>query len=135
MSRPQGTASRLVTSADVDDRADGHISVSALHELELADGCRVVLLADRGWCSSASWATASVADVVATARVVVGPDEPSGGQSPAEAIDAHWTWLAQVARDRGVAVDAARLRQLPHDVVLSPRLLARLGDRDGVGPS
>ena len=121
-----------MTSADVDDRADGHIAVAALHELELADGRRVGLLADRGWSSSAGWASASVADVVATARVVVGPDEPFGEQTPAEAVDAHWAWLAEGAQAQGATVDADELRQLPHDVVLSPRLLARIGGRPDV---
>lgn len=38
----------------------------------------------------------------------------------------HWAFLQQIAQRQGVVVDAAELRQLPHDVVLSQRLLARL---------
>ncbi|WP_299952325.1 GNAT family N-acetyltransferase [uncultured Modestobacter sp.] len=118
---------RLVTSADVDDRAGGDVSISALHELELADGSRVVLLDDRGWGTSGGWCRVSVADVRSTAIMVVGPDEPFGGRSQEEMAAAHWDELARTARSLGVAVDGAGLRQLPHDVALSPRLLARLG--------
>ena len=39
----------------------------------------------------------------------------------------HWNTLAANLRAQGVVVDARELRQLPHDVVLSDRLLARLG--------
>jgi hypothetical protein len=40
---------------------------------------------------------------------------------------AHWTYLQQIAERQGVPTDAAELRRLPHDVVLSERLLARIG--------
>ncbi len=39
----------------------------------------------------------------------------------------HWAYLQQIAQRQGVVTNAAELRQLPHDVVLSPGLLARLG--------
>ena len=39
----------------------------------------------------------------------------------------HWNALARTLRMHGVVVDASELRQLPHDVVLSDRLRARLG--------
>jgi hypothetical protein len=38
----------------------------------------------------------------------------------------HWASLQQIAQRQGVVTDAAELRQLPHDVVLSPGLLPRI---------
>lgn len=137
---------RLVTSVDVDGHeADpSEMSVSARHEAELADGGRVVLLDDRGWGLSRRsapgadeghdiWAAQTVDDIRATARVVVGPDEPFGGRSSKDMADEHWTHLQQTLRRHGIAVDAARLRRLPHDIVLSERVLARLGGARGDG--
>jgi hypothetical protein len=143
---------RLVTLVDVrDEVADARqMSVSARHEAELADGRRVVLLDDRGWTSSAlraswgevpdgdsrrdqldTWAVTSVEDVEETARVVVGPDEPAEGCSQEDAEADHWAYLAGVLRQQGVVVDALELKRLPHDVVLSERLRARIGRRRG----
>jgi hypothetical protein len=39
--------------------------------------------------------------------------------------------LADVLRQQGVVVDGLELKQLPHDVVLSERLLARIGGGEG----
>jgi hypothetical protein len=39
--------------------------------------------------------------------------------------------LADVLRKQGVVVDALELKRLPHDVVLSERLLARIGSGRG----
>jgi hypothetical protein len=66
----------------------------------------------------------SVADIEATARAVVGPDEPFDGSSREAAEAGHWAYLAGVLRQQGVVVDAGELSRLPHDVVLSERLLA-----------
>jgi len=76
-----------------------------------------------------------VEDIEETARVVVGPDEPPEGYSQEEAEADHWAHLADVLRQQGVVVDALELKQLPHDVVLSERLLARIGrGRGGTVP-
>ena len=143
---------RLVTLVDVrDDVADPRqMSVSALHEAVLEDGRRVLLLDDRGWTSAAltaswgevpdgesrrdqldTWALTSLEEIKETARVVVGPDEPAEGRSQADAEADHWAHLADVLRQQGVVVDALELKQLPHDVVLSERLLARIGGGEG----
>jgi hypothetical protein len=143
---------RLITLVDVqDDVADPRqMSVSALHEAVLEDGRRVLLLDDRGWTSSAltaswgevpdgesrrdqldTWALTSVEDIEETARVVVGPDEPAEGRSQADAEADHWAHLADVLRQQGVVVDTLELKQLPHAVVLSERLLARIGGGRG----
>ncbi|MFI6743999.1 hypothetical protein ACIBI9_65000 [Nonomuraea sp. NPDC050451] len=118
---------RLVTFVDVDDQAADTVSVSARHEAELVDGTRVLLLHDRGWGSSQDWAATSVADVEETTRMVVGPDEPFSGRSQEDMEADHWASLQQIAQRQGVIVDAAALRQLPHDVVLSQQVLARIG--------
>lgn len=126
---------RLVTFVDVDDQADDRISVSARHEIELAAGSRVLLLNDRGWSSSAGWTARSVQDIQETTRMVVGPDGPFGDRSQKDMEADHWASLQQIAQRQGVVTDAAELRQLPHDVVLSPRLLARIGGGPATGSS
>ncbi len=140
---------RLVTVVDLnDDVADAHhISVSARHEAELVNGRRVLLLDDRGWTSSLGhlrvdgirdgdssrgnasgiWATTSVQEIEDTARVVVGPDEPFDDLTQEDTEANHWAYLVGVLRQQGVVVDARELRRLPHDVVLTARLLARVG--------
>ena len=141
---------RLVTFVDLAELGDARrMAVSARHEAVLLDGRRVLLLDDRGWSSSSHiaffqagdssnrnstreqppdiWATTSVEDIEQTARMVVGPDEPSDGFSHEDAEQGHWAYLSDVLRQHGVVVDALDLRRLPHDVVLSERLLARLG--------
>jgi hypothetical protein len=62
----------------------------------------------------------------------VGPDEPFRGRSQNDIETDHGNALADALRAHGVAADAGELSQLPHVVVLSDRLLARLGR--GVGP-
>lgn len=120
---------RLVTYADIDDRScdPGTVSVAARHELELTDRRRVLLLNDRGWGSTGRWAGASEEYIQRIARMVVGPDEPPAGRSQQDMETLHWDCLQQVAQQQGVMVDAAELRRLPHGVVLSERLLARIG--------
>ena len=140
------SVTRLVTLVDVEERVGeaSQMSVSARHEAELADGRRVLLLDDRGWTSSALraypageapdgedppdvWAMTSIEDIEETARVVVGPDEPFGEHSQEDMEASHWAYLADILREQGIAVDALELKRLPHDVVLSERLRARIG--------
>jgi hypothetical protein len=131
---------RLVTLVDVlDDVADARqLSFSAPHEAVLADGRRLLLLDGRGWSSSLSpvWVgeapdETSVEDIEETALVVVGPDEPFDGRSQEEMEADHWAYLTGILRQQGVVADALELTQLPHDVVLSERLLARVGRNPG----
>jgi hypothetical protein len=122
---------RLVTSIDVVDGAssDRQMSITARHEAELDDGRRVLLLDDRGWGSSGPhdiWARTTVEELESTARMVVGPDEPFGGRTPADMATDHWAGLAGTLARYGVTVDASRLERLPHDVVLGDRLRDRL---------
>ena len=129
---------RLVTFAEVDDTvADPRqMSVSVRHEAVLMNGGRVLLLTDRGWSASGPpniWAGTSVEELTDTARMVVGPDEPFGGRAQQDVEAGHWTSLAAVLRRQGVDATASELRRLPHDVVLSEQLLARIGHRAGDG--
>jgi hypothetical protein len=64
----------------------------------LVGGRRVLLLDDRRWSESGPpniWALTSVEDIVGTARMVVGPDEPFGGRSHEDMEADHCgpTWL------------------------------------------
>ena len=142
---------RLVTLVDVNDgAAEGQMSLSARQEAVLVDGRRLLLLGDRGWSSSLRisrgavpggdswprdmpdiWAVTSAEEIEGTARVVVGPDEPFDGCSQADMEAAHWEYLAGILRQQGVVVDPRELKRLPHDVVLSERLLARVGRTPG----
>jgi hypothetical protein len=144
---------RLETFADIDDEAAHaqQMSVSLRHEAVLESGRRVPLLEGRGWSTSMMrfssdegsaddasraltppdpWAT-TVEDIIDTARVVVGPDEPSDGHTYEDAAADHWAALVEVLRQQGTTVDAAELSRLPHDVVLSDRLLSRIGHDPG----
>jgi hypothetical protein len=138
---------RLVTFVDLAEGVGDtrQTSFSARHEAVLLDGQRVLLLDDRGWSWSSLiafqagdrdsrreqhpdiWAMTSVENIEQTARMVVGPDEPFDGFSQEDAEQGHWAYLSDVLRQHGVVVDALDLRRLPHDVVLSERLLARVG--------
>ena len=138
---------RLVTFVDLAEGVGDtrQTSFSARHEAMLLDGRRMLLLDDRGWSWSSpisfqagdhdsrreqqpdSWAMTSVEEIEQTARMVVGPDEPFEGSSQEDAEQGHWAYLSDLLRQHGVVVDASDLRRLPHDVVLSDRLLARVG--------
>lgn len=127
---------RLVTSVEVDDEVlnPRRLSVSAKHEALLSNGDRVLLLDDRGWSVSGpadTWSCLTAAEIADTARVVVGPDEAFDGYAKKDMEASHWAYLAAILRRRGVDVEGPALRQLPHDVVLGTRLLARLSATAG----
>lgn len=65
-------------------------------------------------------------DIVGTTRVVVGPDEPYGDRSYENMRADHWISLGEVLARQGIEADAGELSRLPHDLMLSQRLLARL---------
>jgi hypothetical protein len=131
-------AAPIGAGEDVDPR---RVSVSARHEAVMEDGSRLLLLDDRGWTEELRgpganeiddlWALTSESDIAETARLVVGPDAPFGAHSQDDMETDHWNALVETLRGHGVVVDASELRQLPHDVVLSDRLLARLGPGPG----
>jgi hypothetical protein len=127
---------RLETIADLQRAtSDRDMSVSARLEAVLADGRRIVLLDGRGWTSSLRgpgaddmdvWETTSEADIVRTTGFVVGPDEPYGDRTQADMETGHWNTLAATLAAEGVDATADELRGLPHEVVLTERLRARL---------
>jgi hypothetical protein len=127
---------RLETLVDTRETGERRsMSVSARHEAVLDDASRVLLLDDRGWTGSLrgagaetmdAWALQTEDEIAKTARDVVGPDEPYGDRSSEDMAAGHWDTLAGTLRAQGVIVEAADLRRLPHDVVLSDRLRARL---------
>jgi hypothetical protein len=128
---------RLETVAEVGVGADrSRISVSARLDAVLDDGRRVVVLDDRGWVEELRgpgagdapdlWAATTREHIAATARTVVGPDEPFGGRSQADMEADYWQFLAGRLAERGVTADAAELAQVPHEVVLGQRLAERL---------
>lgn len=69
----------------------------------------------------------SIEDIEQTARIVVGPDEPPARFSEEDVEQGHWAYLSDVLRQHGIVMAASDLKRLPHDVVLSDRLLARVG--------
>jgi hypothetical protein len=132
---------RLVTFVDLRAEHLHQVSFSARHEAVLSDRRRVLLLDDRGWTSSAliavgpdgtrsksgaSWDGTSVEEIEETARIVVCPDEAANEDSQEDAEIAHWDHLARVLRREGITADAADLKLLPHEVVLSERLLSKI---------
>jgi hypothetical protein len=130
-------AVRLLTSADlVHSPEPHHFSVSARHEAVLDDGRRLLLLDDRGWSQTLHGqganeiadgaALMTERDIAETARVVVGPDEPFGGRSQGDMESDHWNELVERLRVQGILVEADELKRLPHVVVLSEPLRARL---------
>lgn len=129
--RYMAIATRLISYAEVDTQPSHpeQVSIAVRHELELADGCRVLLLNDRGWGSTGTWAELSLKEIQENARTVVGPDWPPEGLSHEYMAQSHWAYIQRIAQQQGVFVDADELRQLPHDVVPSDRLLAKIGHR------
>lgn len=141
----------LVTACDVREAGGDRrtMSVTARHEALLDDGRRVLLLDGRGWTASLrtarlgaeaahapdsaadAWETTSVEEIERTAQAVVGPDEPYGDRSQRDMEAGHWRHLAGILARAGIAADARDLERLPHEVVLSERLRARLGGSPG----
>ena len=133
----------LVTFVEVDDPVANprRLSVTARHEAVLSNSDRVLLLDDRGWSESIFttdgsgppdiWSTLTAGEIAATARVIVGPDEPFDGHSQEHMESSHWDTLTAVLQREGVDVEGMALSELPHEVVLGDELLARL--RAGIG--
>lgn len=130
-------AIRLVTTADARNTdAPTEMSVAVRLDAVLDDGRTVTLLDGRGWTAALrgpgaaegldAWAVATAREVEETARAVVGPDEPFGGHTQADMEADHWNALAATLRAAGVDAAGEDLSRLPHDVVLSDGLRARL---------
>jgi hypothetical protein len=109
---------RLITFVDLDRGG-----FSARLEAVLPEGSRIALLDDRGWMGPPR-DMLSTEGVVATARMVVGPDAPFGDHTEAYMEATHWETLAAKLRAEGVEVDADELRALPRDVQMSDGVAA-----------
>ena len=123
------SATKLVTIADLDyNSPDKHrVSVSARLGLLLDDGSSVLLLDDRGFSTSQRWSEAAVDDIEENAFDVVGPDGVVEDQTAEEAVEEYWEYLSELLEQQDFDIDPAELRELPHEVRLSQRLLKRLG--------
>ena len=66
-----------------------------------------------------------------TTRTVVRPDEPFGERSHEDLEADHWAQLTGVLGQQRIEADALDFEGLPHDVVLSERLLALVGHDRG----
>ncbi len=117
---------------DADDEVPDarQISVLARHEAALDDGRRVLLMDDRGWSESGPpniWVETSVQEIVDTTRAVVGPDEPFGGRSHQDMEAEHWAQSGWGPRGARNCCGRPGPEATTHNVVLSERLLARIG--------
>ena len=86
----------------------------------LVDGRRVVLHDERGFTIGARGAGHGLSmtpeQIIENVLSVVLPDDDEAGE-------AHpWSWLAELARVRGVEVTAGQLSRLPYTVVLTPEI-------------
>jgi hypothetical protein len=123
---PMEAVRALLTFADLDDQDSSGCSVSVRHEAVLSSGDHVLLLDDRGWSSNRPVDDTSVEEVERAARVVVGPDEPAGGESRRHMAARHWAALERTFQHAGIRTDGVELKALPHKVELSDRLRKRL---------
>jgi hypothetical protein len=83
----------------------------------LEDGRRVILHEARGftigWSSRHRWGNESLENMTRSVLTVVLPDDDEGGEQHP------WSWLAELARARGLDVTAEDLRRLPYEVVFT----------------
>jgi hypothetical protein len=102
------------------------LSLSASEFALLDNGERVILHAERGYngfvASGNIWDHQTVETITHNVLNVVLPDDD-------DTEDKHpWEWLARLARYAGIDVTAEQLRQVAYEVVLTERLLRRLGE-------
>ncbi|MEV8143284.1 hypothetical protein [Specibacter sp. NPDC078709] len=121
---------RFVSVVELTEGANSQgVSVSVLLEAELANGRSLVVLDDRGWNSNQPWDQARPEQIRETARTVVGPDEPYGEQTMADAVTAYWDYIRRILAEYGIESRSTELQAIPHEVVLSERVLERLKHR------
>lgn len=130
----------LVTIADLDYNSSdkNRVSVSARLSLLLESGNSLLLLDDRGFSTTQRWSEATVDEIKADALSVVGPDEALEDQSDDEAAEEYWEYLSEILEQQDFDIEPAGLRELPHEVRLSQRLIKRLDAatpaREGLRP-
>jgi hypothetical protein len=120
-----GAICDLVPQLFADARSQS-FSVSEFVTLE--DGRRVILHDDRGFTIGVGRASERLDDLRAhetrdsitrNVLLVVLPDD----DETAEGEDHPWSWLAELARARGLNVSAEDLRGLPYEVVLTDEVI------------
>jgi hypothetical protein len=115
---------RLVTYARLSAHTGSTYEVQLRHVARLDGGREIVLLEDHGLCGTTL--TSSIVgrreEVEHDARVCVGPDEPVGDQTRAQAVTAHREHIARLLSEAGVDIDADGVGHLPHEVVLDEAL-------------
>lgn len=124
--------------ADEIEEALEHFTRGASFDVQefavLADGRRLTLHSEGGFHIAANtgstidlWGHLTTEILESDVRTAVLPDDDAKGEHP-------WEWLASLLRTHGVEALPEELKQLPYDVVFSPRLLTRLADGAG-GPA
>jgi hypothetical protein len=92
-------------------------SFSVSEFVTLEDGRRVILHEARGftigWSTGDSWGNETLENMTRSVLTVVLPDDDECGE------DHPWSWLADLARARGLDVTAEDLRGLPYEVVFT----------------
>ena len=73
-----------------------------------------------------AWASVTIEELENTSKMVVGPDEEYEEYTQDQMDAFHWATLAKTLHDVGVTITPEELSQLPHDVVLSETIRARL---------
>lgn len=117
---------KLVTLVSVADPDSRRVNLRCLLSIELDDGERVPLLADRGWGTTELWAQTTMAELEDVARMVSGPDDPSGDLSAEDAVRGYWRGVEREAKDRHVFVTAEQLADLPHHVEFNEDIFTRI---------
>jgi hypothetical protein len=92
-------------------------SFSVSEFVALEDDRRVILHEARGftigWRSDDSWGNETLENMTRSVLTVMLPDDDEGGE------EHPWSWLANLARARGLDVTAEDLRGLPYEVVFT----------------
>lgn len=125
----------LRMAADEIVQALEHFKRGASFEVQefavLADGRRLTLHSERGFHIAANtgstidlWGHLTTEILESDVRTAVLPDDDTEGEHP-------WEWLAGLLRAHGVEASPDDLKQLPYDVVFSPRLQALLAENSG----
>ena len=124
---------RFLTEVELSESDDA--AVSAVLVAVLDDGGRVVVLDDRGawWSVHGSapgaavdpWVHVSREDLIQQVTAAVGPEEPEEDSSR-DMVAAYWEFIAARLSESGVDTRGADLSAVASEVVLSPRVEARL---------
>ena len=110
-----GAICGIVPRGDDDDGRSQSFWVSEF--ALLSNGLRVILHEERGFTIGSNFGDVKgslTSETIARSvlNVVLPDDDDCGDEHP-------WSWLAELARNRGLVANAEDLRGLPYDVVLT----------------